>query len=143
MSGRARCDRGSVGRARGVGAGSAVGVIDEVGASNAGLVGIVDHDAAVTHEGAVAGDGGDVLVNVTVLYVSDKAIADVDMRILRGREGHVGGLAMLAGKVTDLASSRGRSVAGRVLAAQEGIHVCARSRAVARAGNGVVVNVVH
>jgi hypothetical protein len=103
----------------------------------------VDHDAAVAHEGAVAGDGGDVLVNVPVFRVSGKAIADIDVRILRGRESHVGRLSMLAGKVTDLASSRGRSVAGRVLAAQEGIDVSARSSAVKVGRDGVVVDVVH
>lgn len=61
---------GAVGRRGGtVGRGGRVDgavVVDKICAGDAGLVGKVDHNAAVAHEGAGAGDGRDVLVDVAV-----------------------------------------------------------------------------
>ena len=103
----------------------------------------MDHDAAVAHEGAIADDSRDVLVDVAVRCVSDASIDNVDLIDLRGGEGLVGGLTMLAGEVTDLAGSRESRVARRSLATDEGVHVSASASAVAVGRNGIVVDVVH
>lgn len=66
-----------------------------------------------------------------------------DLSDLRSGEGLVGGLAVLARQITDLAGFRKASIARRCLAADEGVHVSASASAVAVGGNGIVVDVVH
>jgi hypothetical protein len=102
----------------------------------------VDHDAAVAHEGAIAGDSGDVLVDVAVCCVSGASIGDLVMSNLRGGEALVGGLSVLAGEIADLAGSGSRRVAGRSLATDEGVNVSTSGSAIAIGGDGVIVNVV-
>jgi hypothetical protein len=103
----------------------------------------VDHDAAVAHEGAIADDSRDVLVDVAVRCVSNASIDNVELIDLRGGEGLVGGLTMLAGEVTDLAGSRESRVARRSLATDEGVDVGTSSSAVAVGGDRVVMDMVN
>jgi hypothetical protein len=103
----------------------------------------VDHDAAVAHEGAIAGDSRDVLVDVAVSCVSGASVEHVDLVDLRGGEGLVGGLTVLAGEITDLAGSRESRVARRSLTTDEGVDVGTSSSAVAVGGDGVVMDMVN
>lgn len=61
---------------------------------------------------------------------------------LRSRESLVGWLAMLAGEITDLASSRGSRVAHGSLAAHERVDVSTSSSTVAIGRDRVVVEMV-
>jgi hypothetical protein len=115
----------------------------EVGAGNAGLVGKVDHDAAISHKCSIAGDSGDVLVDVAVCCVSGASIGSCVMSNLRGGEALVSGLSVFAREIADLAGSGSRSVAGRSLATDEGVNVSTGGSAVAIGGDGVIMNVVN
>ena len=98
---------------------------DEVGASDAGLVGVVHHDALVAEEADGAGRAADVLVRVGGGVV---------------RAGHA---AVLAAQVADLARGGRGGVADGVLAALVRVQVRHGGRAVAVGGHRLLVDVVQ
>lgn len=98
---------------------------DEVGAGDAGLVGVMDHDAAVAEESTDTGDKSSIVVRV-------------------GRGGARSlELAVLARVVTDLAGLGLSGITGGLFAALIRVQVSKSSSAVAALGDRLVMDVVR